>query len=353
MLNQRLVGSLDDTGHACVISQPMPELKKGCVLVKVHASLISPGTELVNAKKVRGDKTLKATKTTPFGYQNAGEVIAVGDGVVDFKVGDRVSCIGAGFAQHANYAVVPQRLCCLMPDNVSWEEGAYVHLVVTALQALRRSQPEIGENLLVVGMGVVGQCAARLGQLAGAYVMGWDFSDFRLDVAAQWGIDATIQTKDSTDWEQKCADFTRKRGFDMAIMAFGGDGSQTLQNVAKVMKITPDTHHMGRITLVGGLTTTCSWGAPLGNLDLRCSARSGPGYHDAAWETGETSYPDVFVRWTTRSNMELALRYISEKKLSVTNLTTHRLPLRDIDVAVAAHIENPNSTLGTILLMDH
>ena len=154
MLNQRLVGALDDTGHGCVISQPMPELKKGYVLVKVYASLISPGTELGNAKKVRGDKTLKPTKATPFGYQNAGEVIALGEGVTDFKIGDRVSCMGAGFAQHANYAVVPQKLCCLMPDNVSWEEGAYVHLVVTSLNAIRRLQPEIGEYLLVVGMGV-------------------------------------------------------------------------------------------------------------------------------------------------------------------------------------------------------
>ena len=84
MLNQRLIGALDDTGHACVISQPMPELKKGCVLVKVYVSLISPGTELSNAKKIRGDKTLKPTKAMPFGYQNAGEVIALGEGVTDF-----------------------------------------------------------------------------------------------------------------------------------------------------------------------------------------------------------------------------------------------------------------------------
>ena len=163
MLNQRLIGALDDTGHGCVISQPMPELKKGHVLVKVHASLISPGTELGQAKKTRIDKSLKPTKVMPFGYQNAGEVIALGEGVTDFKIGDRVSCMGAGFAQHANYAVVPQKLCCLMPDNVSWEEGAYVHLVVTSLNAIRRLQPEIGEYLLVVGMGIVGQFAARIG----------------------------------------------------------------------------------------------------------------------------------------------------------------------------------------------
>ena len=353
MLNQRLIGALDDTGHGCVISQPMPELKKGHVLVKVHASLISPGTELGQAKKTRIDKSLKPTKVMPLGYQNAGEVIALGEGVTDFKIGDRVSCMGAGFAQHANYAVVPQKLCCLMPDNVSWEEGAYVHLVVTSLNAIRRLQPEIGEYLLVVGMGIVGQFAARIGQLAGAYVMGCDVHDFRLDIAAKWGIDATICAKDAAGCEKACADFTHGRGFDMAVMAFGEDGTQVIKNVANLMKVTPDTHHMGRIGLVGGLPATSTWGAGLGNLDLRSCARTGPGYHDAAWEIGETSYPDVFVRWTTRSNMELALRFISEGKIDVKKLTTHRVPLRDIDVVVGAHIENPNATLGTILLMDH
>jgi threonine dehydrogenase-like Zn-dependent dehydrogenase len=240
-----------------------------------------------------------------------------------------------------------------MPDNVSWEEGAYVHLVVTSLNAIRRLQPEIGEYLLVVGMGIVGQFAARIGQLAGAYVMGCDVHDFRLDIAAKWGIDGTICAKDAAGCEKVCADFTRGRGFDMAVMAFGEEGTEVIKNVAKLMKVTPDTHHMGRIGLVGGLSATSTWGAGLGNLDLRSCARTGPGYHDAAWEIGETSYPDVFVRWTTRSNMELALRFISEGKIDVKKLTTHRVPLRDIDDVVAAHIENPNATLGTILLMDH
>lgn len=58
------------------------------------------------------------------------------------------------------------------------------------------------------------------------------------------------------------------------------------------------------------------------------------------------------MRWTTRTNMELALRYMSEGKLNVKCLTSHRLPLDQIDVAVTAHIEHPNSTLGTILLYD-
>ena len=349
MSRQRYIGALDGTGHGQVIQQDVPELKPGMVEVKVHASLISPGTELSGAKTARREGKTEVGTPRPFGYQNAGEITAVGDGVTAFKPGDRVACMGGGYAQHTNIAVVPQNLCCLLPENVSFEEGAYAHLAITSMHALRRAEPVFGEYLLVVGMGLVGQMAARLGQIAGVYAMGWDMSQFRLDVARRWGIDGTtlIGTDDA---QAKAKEFTRGYGFDLAVMAFGGDGTKSLEQVNSVMKLSPDTHRMGRIAMVGGLKTLCGWGAALGNLDLRCCARTGPGYHDDAWELGQTSYPAVFMRWTTRTNMELALRLMSEGKLNVKCLTTHRLPLAEIDTAVTAHIEDPNNTLGTLLL---
>ncbi|MCK5804772.1 MAG: alcohol dehydrogenase, partial [Lentisphaeria bacterium] len=58
-----------------------------------------------------------------------------------------------------------------------------------------------------------------------------------------------------------------------------------------------------------------------------------------------------FMRWTTKTNMAYALRLMSEGKLDVAGLTTHKVPLDDIDEVVNAHIESPGSTLGTILVM--
>ena len=350
MKGQRRIGALDGTGHGCVSTQDIPEVTKGKVLVKVHASLISPGTELNGAKAARKEGKTEAGTPKPFGYQNAGEIIEVDPSVTQFKVGDRVACMGGGYAQHSDYAVVPQNLCCLLPDNVSYEEGAYAHLAITSMHAVRRAEPVFGEYMVVVGMGLVGQMACRLGQIAGCYVMGWDMCDFRLDIAKKWGIDATMQVGKVEDYKAVAKEFTRGKGFDLAVMAFGGNGDSALEMVKNVMKVSPDTHQMGRLSMVGGLKTLCGWGAALGNLDLRCCARTGAGYHDDAWEIGDHEYPEVFMRWTTRSNMELALRYMSEGKLNVKCLTSHRLPLDQIDVAVTAHIEHPNSTLGTILL---
>ena len=125
----RRVGALDQAGHACVIEQPMPELKKGTVLVQVHCSLISPGTELNGAKQARKDGQTDPGEAKPFGYQNAGVVAALGpDTVTDLQIGDRVACMGAGYAQHADFAVVPVNLCSRLPGGISFEQGAAMSL---------------------------------------------------------------------------------------------------------------------------------------------------------------------------------------------------------------------------------
>ena len=353
MIKERWVGMLGPDGRAFAQPGPMPALKKGCVLVKVKASLISPGTELGNARALRsGAAPLPDPPPAPraFGYQNAGDVLAVGEGVEQFRPGDRVACMGGGYALHATYAVVPQYLCARLPDVVSYEEGAFAHLAMTSLNAVRRGAPELGETVLAVGLGMVGQMAARLSQLSGASVMGWDMLPTRCRTAMSWALDA-VARPGTDDLEATTRAFTRELGFDMAVLTVPGDATAVLQDVRKAMKQSPDHHEMGRLCMVGG-TSQCVWGAGLGNLDLRACSRTGPGYHDDAWELGETTYPKALVRWTTRSNMELVLRLMAEDKLPVDRMITHRIPLERIDDAVRAHLEETDTTLGTVLLMN-
>ena len=351
MVKERQVGALDGTGHGCVLTQDVTALGKGTVLVRVHASLISPGTELAGAKKARKDPDASPGEPKAFGYQNAGEVLEVGEGVREFKPDDRVACMGGGYALHTNYAVVPKNLCAVLPDNVAFEEGAFAHLAMTSLHAIRRGEPQQGEYVVVVGLGLVGQMAARLAQIAGMYVMGWDTIPFRCEVAAKWGIDDTTVIG-REDEAEKATRFTRGLGFDMAVMAFGGEGTKALESVKNVMKVSVDTHRMGRICIVGALKAETHWASGMGNLDVRSCARTGPGYHDEPWEHGDYEYPPCFMRWNTKSNMEYVLRLMSEAKLDVKSLITHKLPLARIDEAVTAHIENPDATLGTVLLME-
>jgi len=346
----RRLGALDQTGHALLIRQPLPRPKRGQVLLRVHASMISPGTELGQAKAARAQGATKPGAPRPFGYQNAGVVIALGAGVTQFAPGDRVACFGAGYAYITDYAVIPQNLCCKIPGRVSFAEASGTNVYLTSLQVLRRTGSELGANFLVVGLGIVGQVAAQLAKLAGMFVMGWDTLPGRLKAAKICGIDA-VSRVGRADLAEAARKFTRGRGFDKAVVAYGGDATDTLQQVAAVMKCRPDGHAVGELAVVGGISAQVSMPVDFGNLNILPCSRTGPGYHDHEWEHGRRDYPDVLLRWTTRSNMELILRLIAEKRVDLKPLITHKFPIDSVDDAVAAHIEAPDNTIGTVIVI--
>ncbi len=351
MQGKRMVAAVMGNGHIGLVEQDIPPVDRGKVLVEVHNSLVSPGTELGGWRGLRGqlDNPNPDAKPRPFGYSNSGIVREVGEGAEEFSVGDRVACIGAGFALHSDYAVVPHHLCVALPEQVSFAQGSYGMLGATALHALRRGEPEFGESVAVVGLGLVGQLAARLHQLAGGYVIGWDTIAFRTDVARKWGIDA-VAVVGSDDEVAVTNAFTRGYGLDGAIFAFGGDGTKALASVRECLKCTADGHRMGRIVIVGGARLDYAFG--LTNADIREASRTGPGYHDDDWEVG-TPYPPTVMRWTTRTNLELTMRLIAEGKLNVDVLTTHTISLQDVDARISAIIDDPDKILGVVFEMKH
>jgi len=351
MPDTRRVAAVLGNGHIGLVEQPIPPLRPGSVLVKVHSSLVSPGTELGGWRELsrQREHPNPDAKPTPFGYSNAGVVVEVSAGAEEFKPRDRVACIGAGYAQHTDYAVVPHHLCVALPEDVSFAQGAYAMLAATGLQAVRRAEPQLGEYFAVVGLGVLGQLTAQLLHLSGCFVIGWDTIAFRTETAAGWGLDgaALVGAEDEVAVTKT---FTGGAGLDGAVFAFGGDGTRALASTRQCLKCTPDGHRLGRIVIVGGVKLDYTFG--LSNSDLREAARTGPGYHDEAWEHG-SPYPPVFMRWTTRTNLELVMRLISEGRLDVDCLTTHTLPLKEVDAGISAIIGEPDAILGVVFTMEH
>ena len=350
MVSKRIVAAVTGDGRITVIEEDVPPVRAGTVLVEVRRSLISTGTELDGwrafARRARHPAPDAAPKT--FGYSNSGVVVEIGEGVSDFGPGDRVACIGAGYALHTDYAVVPHNLCVGLPDNVTFDQGAYAMLSATAIYALRRGEPEFGEYFAVVGLGLLGQLTARIHQLAGCFVIGWDMIERRNRIATSWGIDATalVEAED----EVKATDaFTGGKGLDRGVMAFGGDGDEAFRRLSRAMKVSPDGHPVGVVVVVGG--TKFHFDAGLTNIDIRRASRTGAGYHDEGWEHGPP-YPPVFMRWTTRTNLELSMRLIADGKLDVDILTTHRVPLKNVEEEIAALIDKPDDMLGVVLRMD-
>lgn len=340
--------ALDRNGKVELRESSLPELKNGEARLKIHASLLSPGTEMKTVLDRR--KNPAADDLDFFGYSAAGEVIETKGDCKDIKAGMRVAAMGSKGASHANYGNVPVNMLVPIPDNVSYSQATYACLGATALQSVRRTRPQLGEFGLVLGLGIVGNLAGQFCQLSGARVMALESLGNRIAIAQKCGL----RTVNFLETDVKClADlFSLHYGMDFAIFAFGGDGNKAFESVKDCMKLSADGHRMGRITLVGGCMVSIRGGAGTGNMDILSSARTGPGYHDEAYEYGR-DYPAAFIQFTTQRNLREIIALISEKRLKVDELTTHTAKLRDIPELVELLIEHPDEALGCIMEMEH
>ncbi|MDZ4199321.1 MAG: zinc-binding alcohol dehydrogenase [Kiritimatiellia bacterium] len=345
---ERIAAVRTGQGEVKAVEQPMPVLGENQALIRVHASLISPGTEMASVIQARKTPDPKA-EAKRFGYANSGVIEKIQGDPKGLKPGMRVFAMGAGFAEHTNWACVPVNLVAPIPDSLSFERACYACLAATALQSVRRAELSFGEIGVVAGLGIVGNLAAQISHLSGARVVGWDTLPFRLKAALACGVPTVMNPKEEGTLENVRA-LAAPYGVEFSILAFGGDATAAFESIRSCMRMSADGHVMGRVVLVGGCTVAFAGGAANGNLDLRASSRTGPGYHDSAYEHGR-DYPAGFVPFTTQRNLLDMIRLIDEKRLVVDPMTTHRLPLAEVGRAADALIEAPDRSLGVILQM--
>ena len=99
-------------------------------------------------------------------------------------MGQRVACAGGGFAVHAEYNVVPRNLLTLLPKNVDFESAAFTTLGAIAMHGFRLAEPQIGENVAVIGLGLLGLLAVQIAAAAGCNVLGIDIDPKRIILAS-------------------------------------------------------------------------------------------------------------------------------------------------------------------------
>src|ERR1044071_5413701 len=239
------------TGRPFVGEVPVPALVRGRVLVRTVASLISAGTEraavelvskgLVQEARQRPDlvkavvakvKTQgvlntfaavrdKMAASQALGYSASGIVTAVAEDVTEFQVGDRVACAGVGFASHAEVLSVPKNLCVHLPEQVSFEAGAYGTLGAIALQGVRLAEPTLGESVVVIGLGLVGQLTVQLLKANGCRVFGLDLDQTRVSLALELDADSAVVPGEGT--EKQISEWTRGRGADAVLITAARD----------------------------------------------------------------------------------------------------------------------------------
>lgn len=139
--------------------------------------------QLIN--KVKTDGLMEAYKASmsrldnpvPLDYSCAGKVMEVGNGVDDFRVGDRVACFGSGYASHAEVVFMPKNLCVKIPKSVDYKNAAFVGLGAVALHSVRMAKVQLGDNIVIIGLGLLGLIAVQLVKASGGNVLGVDIDE--------------------------------------------------------------------------------------------------------------------------------------------------------------------------------
>ena len=260
----------------------------------------------------------KLDEPIPLGYCNAGEVIAVGEGVNEFSVGDRVVSNGA----HAEIVCVPQNLVANIPDNVSYEEAAFTVIGSIGLQGIRLANPTLGETVVVIGLGLIGLITCDLLIANGCKVIGFDFDEKKVELANLRGVNAFVST--SCDVVKTVEGLTNGIGADAVLITASSKSNEVISQAAGMSR------KKGRIVLIGVIGLDIQRGDFFKKeLSFQVSCSYGPGRYDEVYEQKGIDYPIAFVRWTEKRNFEAVLYAISKNQLRVTSFITERVHLYD------------------------
>jgi len=345
------------TGELKVEEVPVPVIRQGMVLVKNAFSLISAGTERASIEIARKSLIEKARsrpedfkkilnlakkqglwnayKTamdrlempTPLGYSSAGIVAEVGEGVQEIKAGDRVACAGAGYATHSEVILVPENLCAKVPDNVPLEWASCTTLGSIALQGIRQADVRVGEIVAVIGLGLLGQLTVQILKASGCKVIGIDIDEEKIKLAKECGADLVLHPKVS-DFGFRISDFTNGFGVDSIIITAATESNEPFLLAPEIAR------DRARIVLVGVAKIDFPREPYYRKeLSVLLSRSYGPGRYDPEYEEKGIDYPIGYVRWTEKRNMEAVLQLMSEKKLNIEPLITHKFKIDDAQKA--------------------
>lgn len=374
---QQLTQKLSD-GELVVQEVPSPMFGKAMILVKNYNSLISAGTEgstaqtarksLIGKAKERPQQvkqvlevlaqqgpiqtyraiTKKLEAYSPMGYSSAGEVIEIGEGVSQFKIGDFVACAGVGYANHAEIIAVPINLCVKLTKGADLKKASYNTLGAISMQGVRQADMRLGETCAVIGLGLLGQLACLMLRASGVRVIGIDVNAHNVSLAQKHCTDLAL-TRNIPGIEEQIQQFTNGLGVDAVIIAAATSSTDPI-NLAGAI-----TRKKGKVVILGAVPTGFErdpyWYKK--ELELKMSCSYGPGRYDLNYEEKGIDYPTAYVRWTEKRNMEAFQQLLADNKINIDYLTTHEFDFKDSPKAYDMIVNKTEPYLGIVLKYDH
>lgn len=363
------------SGKMSVIDVPEPKLKKGYVLVQNYYSAISAGTEgatvslakksliekalskpdqvhqVLNTLKTQGPaNTIRAVQKkldsySPLGYSSCGVVLEIGEGVTDINIGDKVACAGVGYANHAEIISVPKNLCVKLGHQSDFKGAAYNTLGAIAMQSVRQAKVQVGEYVVVIGLGLLGHILCQILKASGANTIGIDIDNKTIDQALKFNsIDYGFNI-DDPQLTDKINQITNTNGADNVIIAAATKSDKPINLAGSIARKKANVVILGDVPT--GFNREPDWYKKELSLIMSCSY--GPGRYDPDYEEKGIDYPIGYVRWTEKRNMEAFQTLIRKNLINLDYITTHTFDLKNCTKAYDLITNKNEEYLGILI----
>ena len=260
----------------------------------------------------------------PLGYSCAGKVIKVGKNVNEFKSGDLVACSGAGQASHSEYVMVKKNLCAKIPDDCPIEYASTATLGSICMQAIRRTKIQIGENVGVIGIGLLGLITKEILKNTGVNIFGFDPDHERVNKLKQ-SFNGFLTSKTSELINMVNLE-TNNKGLDAIIVAAANKKEPILDEIFKLCR------RKAKVVVLGDILFNFErQNFYTKELDLLISTSYGPGRYDNSYEQKGIDYPYEYVRWTLNRNLQSYLKLIKDKKINFEHIIENKINFQNLE----------------------
>jgi len=362
-----------------VVDVQIPSINENEVLVKVHRSMISTGTETMTLRKeqVSLSNKLKTHKKnldklkkmvlaegfgksykfikyklkpspddidlSPIGYSNSGVIVATGSKVMNFNIGDRVACAGSGIAAHAEYVAVPRNLVVAIPENVTFEQAAFTTIGSIAIQGLRRANVTFGDTIVITGLGLIGLLSVQIAKAWGLTVIALDIDYSRIALAKQLGADYAYYAN-LTELDSIIKSLTSGNGADAVVVCAATKSDAPVNQAMHLCR------RKGTVTIVGSVGMNVERDQMyLKEIDLLMSTSYGPGRYDDQYEKAGIDYPIGYVKWTENRNMAEFVRLLASGKMSIEPLISNTFIIENAAKAFNYLVDSRLKPIGALL----
>jgi 2-desacetyl-2-hydroxyethyl bacteriochlorophyllide A dehydrogenase len=311
---------------------PVPAPAADEVLIESRRTLISTGTELTClGRRFEPGSHWDQWVKYPFytGYSNAGVVVKTGFAVTRFKPGDRV----ASRAGHRRFVVAREAELVAIPEGVSDDEAVWFGIACIVQNGIRRAEHTLGDNVVVIGLGLLGQLAVQFARLSGAReIIAIDTAPRRLEFARAHGATVLLQ-KSAADVR---ADILAATGGRLADVVYDITGHPAV--LAPALTLARD---LGKVVLLGDA------GSPAQQHitgDLISRGLRLIGAHD----NNPPKTANDHAWWTRNHMADLFMTYLARRQMRVDDMITHRFKPSDAPAAYARLTEDRATAMAVV-----